>query len=118
MGLAYLEKSCTVMIPSFCIRASSTIRSSFKLIGMYTLAIHSSVVFRNYFHPDFSVYLNINSVSGENVMIFDQDIYNCLLFCYCYNCVSPIKSFEEFVSGFCAPLWFELSFLFEFNSFR
>ena len=30
MGLAYLEKTSTVMIPYLCIRANSLIRSSFE----------------------------------------------------------------------------------------
>ena len=34
MGLAYLEKGSTVMIPYLCIRANSTIRSSFRWIGI------------------------------------------------------------------------------------
>ena len=33
MGLAYLEKGSVVMIPHRCMRASSTVRSSLRLMG-------------------------------------------------------------------------------------
>ena len=50
-------------------------------------------------------------------MIVEQDIFNCLFLCFCYECVCQIKSFENFVSMLCALLWIEFFFVFEFNYF-
>ena len=44
----------------------------------YILAVYSFIVFRGSFHLEFFVNPNIHSVSGEIVMIVDQDIFNCL----------------------------------------
>ena len=43
MGLEYLEKGSTVMIPYLCIRASSTIRSSFRWIGIGRLWLYTDL---------------------------------------------------------------------------
>ena len=43
MGLAYLEKGSTVMIPHLCIWANSTIRSSFRWIGIGRLWLYTAL---------------------------------------------------------------------------
>ena len=71
--------------------------------------------FLSFFHLEFRVHPNIHSVFGENFMMVDHEIFNCLFLCFCLKCVSPIKSFEKFVSRFCALLRVEFSFVTEFN---
>ena len=44
MGLAYLEKGSTVMTPYLCIRANSTIRSSFRWIGIGRRWLYTAVL--------------------------------------------------------------------------
>ena len=53
-------------------------------------------------------------MSGENVMIVNQNIFNCLFLCVCKKCIGSIKSLENFVSRFCILLRIEFFFVFEF----
>ena len=50
---------------------------------------------------------NILSRSGKNVMIIKQNIFNYLFFRFCKKRISPIDSFEKFISRFWALLWIE-----------
>ena len=50
-------------------------------------------------------------------MIFNQDIFDCLFLRFGKNCIGPIKSFEKFVSSFCALLWIEFFLVLEFIQF-
>ena len=56
-------------------------------------------------------------MSGKNVVIIDQNVFKCLFFCFCSQCVSPINSFKEFDSGFGVILRLEFFFLLEFDEF-
>ena len=47
-------------------------------------------------------------------MILNQNVFNCLFFRFCKKCVSPIKTFEKFVSRFCALLWIEFFLVLQF----
>ena len=55
MGLAYYEKGKTVIVPYLCMRASSTIRSSFRWIGMGKLWLYTTLL-------SFGKSLTLNSV--------------------------------------------------------
>ena len=55
MGLAYLEKGSTVMVPSLCFRANSTIMSSFKWIGISRFWLQTAL-------SSFGVIFTLNSV--------------------------------------------------------
>ena len=55
MGLAYLEKGSVVMMPYLCMRASSTVRSSLRLIGTGRLWVYTGL-------SSFGVRLTLNCV--------------------------------------------------------
>ena len=70
MGLAYLKNGSVVIIPNQCMRASSTVRSSLRLIGTGRLCMYTSL-------SSFGVKLTLNcvfipmkSVSCEDVVEF------------------------------------------------
>ena len=50
-------------------------------------------------------------------MVFNQNIFDCLFFRFGKKCIGPIKSFEKFVSRFCALLWIEFFLVLEFIQF-
>ena len=57
-------------------------------------------------------------MSGENVVIINENIFNSLFFLFCKKCISPMKSFEKFVLRFCALLWIEFFLVLGFVQLR
>ena len=111
MGLAYLEKGSTVMIPYLWIRANSTIRSSFKWIGIRRIWFYIAL-------SSFGVSFILNSVFiSKSILCLSKMLWSSTRISS-IACVplsvksvfSPIKPFEEFVLGFHSLLWTEFSF--------
>ena len=50
-------------------------------------------------------------------MIINQNIFNCLFLQFCEKCISPIRSFRNFVSGFSGLLWIKFFLVPEFFQF-
>ena len=69
--------------------------SSLRLIGE-TLAVGWSVIIRRQFNLKFSVSADIETMSGENIVILYEDVFDVLLFGWAEGGVGPVEMVKNF----------------------
>ena len=68
------------------------------------MAVGWSIIIRRQFNFKFSVSANIETMSGEDIVVLHKDVFNMLFFEWTEGGVGPVEMVENFFLIFRCPL--------------